>query len=178
MLLHRNGPLIVALSAFCVSCSPKFAEPDTSAIDQALVERVISTLAADDMRGRQAFTDDALRAAYFLADEFRDAGLVALDGAAGHLQRFNVHSTALDNATVTVDEVELSEDRFAIRTDAPSLAWSSGDAAVSWVGPGTNAQQILGNALESGSDALVLFDESQAEAFRAYAAFFAVRFAQ
>jgi hypothetical protein len=159
-------PLSVLLLG-SASCAPEYALPDTSLIDQAEVERIVSVLAADDMRGRRAFTEDARRAAIFLADEFRDAGLTPLDGTDGHLQEFSVRSISPDEASVTVGGRALSPDQFVVRAGEAAFHWTTGDAPVIVVGGGDDGRQVVFSAINSGEDALILFDDTQVDAFRA-----------
>ena len=78
-----------AALASCVNPqAQEFRPPDPSSIDAGEVRRIISVLADDDMRGRRAFTEDAERAAAFLALEFEAAGLAPLGDAQDYLQRF------------------------------------------------------------------------------------------
>ena len=80
-----------AASACCAHLqAQEFSPPDPSSIDAEEVRRIISVLASDDMRGRRAFTEDAERAAAFLAREFEAAGLQRFGGLDGYLQHFSV----------------------------------------------------------------------------------------
>src|SRR5690242_17710155 len=53
------------------------------------VERIESALSSDEMRGRKAGTPDIDRAANFIADEFRKAGLQPLQGNS-FIQQFSI----------------------------------------------------------------------------------------
>jgi hypothetical protein len=172
MSRSRSTLSLITLVVANAACASEYALPDTSLIDQAEVERIITVLAADDMRGRRAFTDDARRAAVFLADEFRDAGLTPLDGTDGHLQEFSVQSISPDEARVTVGGRALSADQFAVRAGEAAFHWTTGDARVVVVGDGDDGQQVAFAAMNSGDDALILFDETQVDAFRALVPFF------
>ena len=79
----------VALACCAHLQAQEFSPPDPSSIDAGEVHRIISVLADDDMRGRRAFTEDAERAAAFLAREFEAAGLKPLPGLPGYLQPFS-----------------------------------------------------------------------------------------
>jgi Zn-dependent M28 family amino/carboxypeptidase len=93
---------LAAVFAGTLASAPTLARAQaTDGIDRADVERVVRTLASDDMRGRNAFTKDALRAADYVAGEFRAAGLESPKGADGYLQRF----TAWDHPDVTLENV-------------------------------------------------------------------------
>lgn len=133
------------------------------------MERIISTLADDDMRGRQAFTDDALRAAEYLAGEFAEAGLESPEGANGYLQQFSFLTLLPGPASVVIDGRALPPDRFATRLETRALAWSTGDVEVLVVGPADDAQQTVRRVSSGDRDALVLLDDTHAETFSAVA---------
>ena len=159
--------ILSAVLSPCASAQTVFTAPDVSRIEQARVKRIISTLADDDMRGRLAFTDDALRAADYLASEFAAAGLESPEGADGYLQRFSVQTLMPGPASVVVNGEELPPDRLAVRLGELSLAWSKGDVEVLVVGPADDAQQTFMAVSNGNSDALVLFHDAHAETFNA-----------
>ena len=66
------------LVVFLVGCSVRKTE---HLISKADVTRTVSVLAADDMEGRASFTPAIGRAADFIADEFKQAGLAYFEGA-------------------------------------------------------------------------------------------------
>ncbi|HXZ77202.1 MAG TPA: hypothetical protein VEH31_40915, partial [Streptosporangiaceae bacterium] len=72
-------------------------------IDQADVERVLGTLAADSMLGRQAFTPAADRAAAFIRGEFAAIGLEKLRGLSDYLQPFSVYAFKPRSAVVRLN---------------------------------------------------------------------------
>ena len=63
-------------------------------IDRAEVERIITTLSADDMEGRRVFSPGIERAARFIEDEFATLELETLDGLEGYAQPFKMYSPA------------------------------------------------------------------------------------
>ena len=81
-------------------------------------------LASDDMRGRRAFTNDAVRAADFLAGEFEAAGLSPLPGTSGFLQPFTVRSIRAEGARLIVNGTPLPDDAFAVRLAGGALDWA------------------------------------------------------
>jgi Peptidase family M28 len=164
-------PLTLLLIA-CGAADAQWAPPDVSRIDRADVERVINTLAADDMRGRGAFTEDALRAADFLAGEFEAAGLQPLDGADGFLQRFSVRSIATASASASLDGKTVPDDALVVRLGSDAFSWSTGDVTPTVVGPNDDVRAALGGAMRGDGDALVFVDPAHAEMFSRFAGFF------
>ncbi len=161
----------LAVTTACAPGGPDFAPPDPSTIDRAHVEAVISTLAADDMRGRGAFTADALRAADFLAGEFEAAGLTPMPGQQDFLQRFTVRSVATDQASVSVGGAALAADQVAARLSGASLTWATGDVAPTIVGPDADARARILEVVRGQDDVLVWVDPAHVEVFAQLAGF-------
>jgi len=138
----------------------------TTLIDRADVERIVAALSSDEMRGREAFSEDALRAADFLAGEFAAAGLETFDDAPGHLQGFDVMAYSMGPARAVIDGRPLTPDRFQVRYGVPSIRWRTGDAQVIIAGPDDDPNGLAIAVANSGIDALVLIDQVHEEAFR------------
>src|SRR5689334_1600794 len=69
--------------------SAAFAQNVEKDITEKSVQRVISTLAADDMLGRSARVPEQIeKAAVFLDNEFKSIGLEPLKGLTGYRQEF------------------------------------------------------------------------------------------
>ena len=149
-------------------CAPAAASSPQSApdIDAAEVRRVITTLASDEMRGRGAFSEDALRAADFLASEFSQVGLQSPEGADGYLQRFSTRTMTARVASVVIDGRPLTQDRIAVRMGAESLRWSTGDVPVVVVRPEDQPMAVASSVLNGAFDALIILSDYHGEAFR------------
>jgi len=135
-------------------------------IERTQVERVISTLAADSMAGRRAFTPAADRAARFLRDEFTAIGLEPLDGLDDYLQSFSAYSLSVERASVVLNGRHVPEQRVATVLSRASLHWSTGDSVqVVTVGPRENPMRALGSVLRSSGNTLALFDPAHRQLF-------------
>lgn len=167
--------LVAVAAGSLVACGGGFDAPDPSAIDGAYVEEVLTTLAADDMRGRSAFSEDAMRAARYLAGEYEAAGLSPMPGADGFLQTFKVQTVTPNEGSATVGGTALSADRFLVRATRPTLQWTTGDASVVTVGadvPAEAVQQAVVGAIRRGDgDALILLHPDHAAVFEQLRAF-------
>lgn len=155
---------ILALGG-CAQAAASVAQ-ESAAIDQADVERIVSTLASDEMRGREAFSEEAIRAAEFIASEFASAGLETVEGADDYLQRFDVVAYSMGPARAIVDGQPLTPDRFQVRYGVSEIEWETGDAEVVVVGPDDDPTGMAFAVANSGIDALVLVDPVHEEPFR------------
>jgi hypothetical protein len=160
-LIAFGAALLVAACAQAAASTVQ----ETDAIDRGEVERIIATLASDDMRGRAAFSEEAVRIAEFIASEFRAAGLEDFDDSDGYLQRFSSTAYSMGPARAVIDGRPLSPDRFMVRYGVPSIRWRTGDVPVFVIGPDMDpgfAIEIAG----TGQDALILLDDTHAEPYR------------
>ena len=86
--------LFFALAVLSISACER-PEPE---IDQASVERILSTLSADEMLGREAFTPGADMAAEFIAEEFASIGLDFFGDLTEYQQQFPVYSLTVESS--------------------------------------------------------------------------------
>ena len=140
-------------------------------VSAATVERVLTTLAADDMQGRATGQPGSLKAAEFLAAEFTRIGLQPLPGATGFMQEFPAYQSAVTSATVTLDGVEQPAGQVLALTTQPTLAWTDkDDVRLLVLGPADKLQQHAGEIFQPTKNTLVLLDPSQAATFKSLAA--------
>src|SRR5688572_15317383 len=130
-------PVVAALAFLAAGCAPAaaYAPQQAPDIDRALVERVISTLASDEMGGRDAYSPYGVRAAEFLAREFAAAGLQSPPGAENYLQRFSTRTLTAGEGRVIVNGRPLFPNQIAMRLGGGSINWRTGDVPVVIVGP-------------------------------------------
>jgi len=75
--------------AFTIATLYSFAQDVDKLIKRDEVERIIKTLAADDMEGRGTFTPGIEKAAQFIEEEFKKIGLDSLPGNKDHRQQID-----------------------------------------------------------------------------------------
>ena len=155
------------------SCAPAFAQakkvaklPATT-VSAATVQRVLTTLAADDMQGRATGQPGQLKAAQFLAGEFQRIGLQPLPGATGFMQEFPAYESSVTSLAVTLDGQALPADRVCAYTTQPELTWTEKDSVrILVLGPDEKVQPHFREILRPAHNTLVLFDPAQAAAFK------------
>ena len=142
------------------------------------VERIERTLSADDMMGRKIFTPGIEKAAAFISEEMKKAGLNPCGGADGYLQSFSMFVPKFKSATGTIDGTGISSDNIIGFTTKPLLELneksgyrvvhiSATDDFRAKVFPLTRAKENL----------LVLIDTAQGKSFNGLKRFKNARFA-
>ena len=159
----------ILLAAACVvgSLAPAVAQTKT-AVSSATVQRVLTTLAADDMQGRGTGQPGGLKAAEFLAREFKRIGLQPLAGQANYLQVFTAYQTKSKSASATLNGQPVKPANVLVLSGQPTLTWTSKDAqppTVVTIGAGPDERRKLGALLNPQANTIALFDTAQAALF-------------
>lgn len=136
-------------------------------IKRASVERVITTLASDEMLGRAPFTPSIDKAAEFIRDEFASIGLEPIPGMDGYLQHFGIYRMEVQDRSVVLNGVEIPGDRTFAWTEAASVHWTTDDPVdVFVIGPEEDAGQRIYEIRTSRREAIVLMSTAHEEFFR------------
>ena len=117
--MNRYFRLLVFCSAMLAStwCN---AQKNAPVIDVQEVQRIETVLASDDMRGRRAGTPDIDRAAAFIAEEFKKAGLVPVSGNS-YLQSFSMLTPRFVNVKGEIDDEEIEGKNIIVITTQPEV---------------------------------------------------------
>ena len=130
------------------------------------VDRIERILSADEMRGRKAFTPDADKAADFIADEFKKAGLQTIIGNNGFKQEFAMVRPKFISASGNLDGAALDPKEIIVVTCAPELKIDqSSGYEKAYVKAGDTLQNAARRFVRSNKNLLVLVDKSLAGNF-------------
>lgn len=135
-------------------------------INQKEVERIVSTLASDEMEGRRTFTRGIDKAAAFIADEFKKTGLNTLNNSGTYLQKFAMVRPKHVSTKATVNGVELDAkfvNVFTCKADV-QVTEKSGYETVT-IGAGVNLMAEVGKYINTKKNYLVLVDTSHSTQF-------------
>jgi hypothetical protein len=159
--MPRPLSLVSALLVLLAGCAGPRPE-----VDQRSVTRVVTALASDDMRGRDSFSGDGLRAAEFVAGEFEAIGLERMDGMDGYVQRFPVYSVTPTAMSVTLNGTAVPAEHVAASLSVDSLSWSPEDGpSVTTVSADENLFQVFQRVRRDGADGFVVVPTAQREMF-------------
>lgn len=135
------------------------------------VERIIWTLASDEMKGRQAFSPEAWQAARFIASEFEDIGLETFQGDEDYFQEIPLLTREVTSRNVTVGGMAVDDAALAVSLTSSSISWDgSSDITRIAVGPADDLNAVFRQARGAGQ-VLILVHPDLAEAFARYQRF-------
>lgn len=129
------------------------------------VQRIESTLASDEMRGRKAGTPDIDRAAAFIAAEFKKAGLQPLYGN-DFLQRFSMVRPRLVSASLLIDGQPVDSQRVIAITPLAELDVDARSGyEIAHIAKGENLRNRVRSIIATEKNTIVLVDTSFAAQF-------------
>jgi hypothetical protein len=135
-------------------------------ISESEVSRIEKVLAADDMQGRQVFTPGIDKAADFISNEFRKAGLKPLPGARDYKQTFVMADPGSVEVSAQFDAVPIGQKNIAVFSAEPSLNVTDGDSYKKIIVKNQNEfSSIFFNYLASDENVLILVDTAMAKRF-------------
>jgi hypothetical protein len=139
------------------------------AIKESEVSRIVKTLSADEMQGRQVFTPGIEKASAFIQEEFKKAGLKPLPGLTGFSQEFTLYKIEPTRLEVSLSGRHLSPEVVFANSAAQSLNWSASGATrpeVVTVGAQDNFIAVLRRLRGQPKDYLVLVHPAHAAIFQ------------
>jgi len=150
--------IIVAI-ALLVTSFYSFGQDVNKLIRQDDVERVIKTLASDDMQGRGTFTPGIEKAARFIENEYKQTGLVPLTGNTGYRQNFTLTRVTPVSMLVNINGKLISKDSAFVDTKLSTLNWSNNaDVQVVKLSSDKNFRSEYMGFKKSGKNMLIMVD--------------------
>ena len=167
------GALLAALPV-AAQKKPAKPAPKAPAVSAATVARVVKTLAADDMQGRGTGQPGGLKAAQFLAAEFKRIGLKPLPGQPDFEQTLTVYQGLTSPVAAVINGQTMAPLQAVAISGERALRWTSEDAqpvAVVAIGPEPTERRKLFGYLRPTANTLVFVDTAQVKAFRQLASY-------
>jgi hypothetical protein len=156
---------LIILSGLLV-CSIITQAQSLPSVSESEVSRVEKTLAADDMEGRKVFTSGIEKAASFISDEFKKAGLQPLNGSKDFKQSFTMIEPETTDVNVTIDGQPVDKKNLIVFSTATSLAITPGDHYLKIViKSAAEFRPVLFKYLGSKENVLILVDTSLSKNF-------------
>lgn len=147
-----------------------FAQPYE--ITEANTSRILRFLSADDMRGRQAFSEDIRKAEDFIASEFEKAGLSFLEGMNSYRQEFYLTESSISKSEITVNGIPVAPEHFLARVYTPTYTARLQDVELAAIHQGENFRAKFNDYSASKKNLVVMVHPSFKDMFGRYRAFF------
>lgn len=158
---------LMIVPAFMAGTLFSFSQKIDAVINSKEALRIENTLAGDDMQGRKTGTPGNEKAALFIADEFKKAGLVPFDAAGGYLQKFVLVESRLRSSNIVLAGNKLEADRFIAITPKKMLQVDEKTGyTVSFIKNGDNFFDKAMAYLQEGKNQIVFVDNSFAKMFK------------
>ncbi len=160
----KKYSLLFLVGAFATS---SFAQKVN--VEHSDVERIIKTLAADDMQGRASFTPGIDKAAKFIENEFRQIGLQPLSGESGFRQTFNMYRIQQKSVSATLNGKSIATEHIVALSDKADFKISNADKPeVILIPAGQQFAAKYREVIAKTNSVIALVDPSYAEAFGRY----------
>lgn len=158
--------LLIVL-AFIAGSLFSFSQKIDAVINSQEALRIENILAADAMQGRRTGTPGNERAALFIADEFKRAGLEPLEGTSGFLQKFVLVETRVRSSNIVLAGKKLEAERFIAITPKRMLQVDEkAGYTVEYIKSGENFFDKAMAYLQAGKNQVVFVDNSFAKMFK------------
>jgi Zn-dependent M28 family amino/carboxypeptidase len=156
----RKTIVLFFVAANLIACAQK-----EEAIDTKEVQRIESVLASDDMRGRRSGTPDIDRAADFIADEFKKAGLQPYQGTS-FLQPFWMQRPKMTSLKYEANGVDADTKNVIVITSEPDLKVNEKSGyRIENITGGENLFQRAQSIVSAQKNTIVYVDKSLAQNF-------------
>ncbi|HLF45894.1 MAG TPA: M20/M25/M40 family metallo-hydrolase [Chitinophagaceae bacterium] len=143
-----------------------FGQNKIDIINAKEVERIEKVLSADEMRGRKTFSLEIDKAADFISDEFKKAGLQVCNTNEDFKQKFSLIQAKPVSLSALVNGEVVNEKNLVVVSSKPGLTINerSGYEKIN-INAGANLFREARNLIQSGKNLLVLVDSSHASNF-------------
>ncbi|GEO04671.1 hypothetical protein AAE02nite_23350 [Adhaeribacter aerolatus] len=139
-------------------------------IKEKEVARIVRTLSADDMQGRQVFTPGIQKASNFIQKEFKKIGLEFLPGLSSYEQTFTTYQIQPLSQKILLNEQEIPNEGVILSVSQEELNWTPTNATIKQVLIPATANFVAeaGKYLNQDQNLLVLVHPSHAAIFKRY----------
>lgn len=150
--------LAASLPLFLLHFSGKTQTVKHDIVQKAYIERVLNTLASDEMNGRHAFSADADKAADFIASEFKEIGLHPFNEPS-FKQSFQIQRVLKKSSSVIWGGENLDQTRYLILGNEKFTHWTaSSQIPIYNIQKEDDFANTFRKFAQSNEDAIILVD--------------------
>ena len=157
-------------STLLLSANASFSQQNINQIiNKSYVEKLLNTLASDEMGGRHALTPHIAKAADYIAEEFRQIGLQPYSQTADYRQSFQMFKINREKATIIWEQNSIPSESFLIVGNNANLTWNEkSNIKVDYIKIGDDFSSKFADAIQSQENTIILVDPSFASYIKRY----------
>jgi hypothetical protein len=142
------------------------AQNATELISKSETERIEKFLSSDELEGRRTFSKGIDKAADFIANEFKQAGMATLNNSGSYLQKFSRLTARFISVNGVVDGNNIDAKNIIVVTAEPTVTVNENSGyEVVKINKEDNMGMLARKYMTSSKSLLVLVDESFANNF-------------
>ncbi len=148
------------------------AQDASSIINKSETERIEKYLSSDALAGRKTFSKEIDIAAEFIANEFKQTGLMTLNNSNTYLQKFTRFSASLISISATMDGVKVESNKvIPISAEATLTVNEKTGYEIGNMNKGDDIRKTIGKYMSANKNYIVFVDTSFASIFSRFAQF-------
>jgi hypothetical protein len=148
------------------------AQDASSIINKSETERIEKYLSSDALAGRKTFSKEIDIAAEFIANEFKQTGLMTLNNSNTYLQKFTRFSASLISVSATMDGVKVESNKvIPISAEATLTVNEKTGYEIGNMNKGDDIRKTIGKYMSANKNYIVFVDTSFAGIFSRFAQF-------
>ena len=157
-----NRSLLLSVIFALIGFNLVAQQSSTQIVDKNYVQRLLNTLASDEMGGRPAFSPHIAKAADFIAEEFRQIGLEPY-AEDNFRQTFHMNKISRITSKVALANKELNADEFLIMGNDPKIEWNEkSNITIKQIRKEDDFSSTFRKLVQGNEDVIVLVDSSYA----------------
>ncbi|BAV09011.1 Peptidase family M28 [Filimonas lacunae] len=158
---------LIIVIAFIAGSLFSFAQSIDVIINSKEALRIENTLASNDMKGRKTGTPGNTKAALFIAEEFKKAGLQPADSKNGYLQKFAMVEAKVRSSNIVLGGSKLETEKLIAITPKRMLQVNEKSGyETGKIAAGDNLGAKAMSFVQSGKNYIVWVDNSFAKNFK------------
>lgn len=143
-----------------------FAQDASSIINKAETERIEKYLSSDALAGRKTFSKEIDKAADFIANEFKQSGLMTLNNSNSYLQKFTRFSASFVSVSATMDGMSVASNKIVpISAEASINVNENSGYEIGNINKGDDIRKSIGKYMSANKNFIVFVDTSFAPIF-------------
>lgn len=166
--LNRNNfqLTLTLITLLLIQCTSSYSPTEES------TSYILKTLSSDEMKGRQALSQDISKAENFIANQFQEIGLSKIGNTESFKQDFSISEINLASTSVSISGKKIPSDSYFGSFNGGNINWINDGVKTVSIASTDDFRSTYQIYSASKEDLLVFVDPSHSDIFSRYQAFF------